>query len=197
MRELKLKEKIAIGVIGIIISVLVFQKYFSIGLTGILFSGIYAIENIIKIYFPKFNWFRKKMNFSTEISEETRKEFEKIYIDNGIFTFNENGFIIKIENTEKNVKWNEIKTMIGYKDDLFAVDRICLELILENGSFLKINEETKGWFKFLEHSKEKLKIVDKNWEMNIAIPAFEPNTTIIYDNENRKYDEIYKLNQEN
>jgi hypothetical protein len=197
MREFKPKEKISIGIIGIIISVLVFQKYFSIGLTGILFTGIYTLENIIKIYFPKFNWFRKEVNFSTEISEENRKEFEKIYNDNGIFTYTENGFIIKIEDTEKNVNWNEIKTLIGYKVDLFTVDRICLYLILENESLIKINEETKGWFKFLEYSKERLKIADKNWEMNIAIPAFEPNTTVIFDKENRKYAEIFELKQEN
>jgi hypothetical protein len=196
MRELKLKEKIAIGIIGIIISALVFQKYFSIGLTGILFTGIYTLENIIKIYFPKFNWFRKEMNFSTEISEENRKEFEKIYNDNGIFTYNENGFVIKIEKTEKNVEWTEIKTLIAYKKDLFAVDIICLDIILENETLFKINEETKGWFKFLEHSKVKLEITDKTWEMNIAVPAFEPNTTIIFDKESRTYDEIFKLKQE-
>lgn len=191
MRELKLKEKIAFGIIGIIISILAFQKYFSVGLTGIIFTGIYTLENIIKIYFPKFNWFRKEMNFSTEISEENRKEFEKIYNDNGIFTYNENGFVIKIDNTEKNVKWNEIKTLIAYKKDLFAVDIICLDIIFENEAFLKINEETKGWFKFLEHSKEKLEITDKTWEINIAVPPFEPNTTIIFDKENRKYEEIF------
>ena len=195
MKELKLKEKIGIGVSGIIISVMVFQKYFSIGLTGILFTGIYTIENIIKIYFPKFNWFRKEMNFSTEISKENRKEFEKIYNDNGIFTYYENGFEIKIENTVKNLKWNEIKTLIAYKKDLFAVDIICLDIILENETFLKINEETKGWFKFLEHSKEKLEIKDKTSEMNIAVTAFEPNTTIIFDRENRKLEEIFKQNQ--
>jgi len=190
MRELTQKEKTIIGISGLIISILVFQKYFVAGLTGIIFTAIYAIENIVKIYYPKFNWFRQEINYSPEIKEERRKEFLKIYNDSGIFTYNENGFSILTENKAENVNWQSIKTLVGFKEDLYAVDRICLWIYLENEMIIKINEETKGWFQFLENSKTKLDIKDKMWEMTISNPAFEQNTTIIFDKENRTLEEI-------
>lgn len=80
--------------------VIIFQKYYSIGLNGIILIGIlgiYTFKKVIQICFSKFNWFQKETNINLEIIEKNKREFEKNYKDKGLFSYTENGFIIKID----------------------------------------------------------------------------------------------------
>jgi hypothetical protein len=80
--------------------------------------------------------------------------------------------------------------MIGYKEDLFTRDRICLDVFCDNDKSFKITEETLGWFMFLDHSKKALPTIAKYWEIEITSPAFETNLTVVYDRQNRTLKEV-------
>ena len=55
-----------------------------------------------------------------------------------------------------------------------------------------MNEETPGWFYFVDQINKTLTITDKDWNINITQPAFATNLTLIYDSENRTLEDLAK-----
>jgi hypothetical protein len=148
-------------------------------------SGIIGlILSVLKLLFPNSRTF---MNYE-EKNKLDKKSFQEIYNDEGIFEFYGDGFYIdKLKNPEL-IEWKKIKTIITYKKDLFATDLIIVEIITDKNSY-KINEETAGWYYFVDQINKTLNIVDKNWNINVANPAFEQNLMLIYDSDNRNLEE--------
>lgn len=157
-------------------------------LFGLIFFATCNIVFLWKIIIPDI-----KINpDSEEFKKQTRKEFEIKYNDNGIFSFDEEGFTVEMKRGKEFIKWNEIKSMFGYKKDLWTIDSIYLDVFCDNGNGFSVCEETPGWFQFLIHSKKELSITDKSWEVTIASPAFATNLTLVFDRNNRSLDEATK-----
>ena len=168
-----------------------------IGLLGFLYFACALIATLLHYYYPNSKSIEKfyyKITGKTEANQsiDLNKNFMEIYNDNGIFTFNDNSFSIQIENSIKEINWSEINSMLAYKIDLYATDLITLEIYCSSNFNFKINEETPGWFRFLKNSKKMFPQITENWEMNIAVPAFETNLTLIYDNENIDLETVTK-----
>jgi hypothetical protein len=160
------------------------------GWLGTIFFGSATILFVIKYFKPDFKWVKDTDSNSKEFKEQTEKEFKEIYNDNGIFTFSHNGFSIKTNKGIQTIEWTEIKSMLGYKEDHYAIDSVCLDVFCDNDKSFKITEETLGWFRFLDHSKKVLPTIDKSWEIEISTPAFETNLTVVYDRQNRPLKEV-------
>ncbi len=124
--------------------------------------------------------------------QTSAQEFEEIYDEEGIFTFTDSGFTVEAAGSIKEVEWSEVRSMIGYKEDLLTIDSICLDVICENDFSFQINEETSGWYRFLNESKAALTSIDTFWENAIALPTFETKLTLIYDRDNRSLKEVLK-----
>jgi hypothetical protein len=166
----------------------------TIGLTsgwlGIIIFGGGTILFVIRFYQPDIKWVKDTDPNRKEFKEQTEREFNEIYNDNGIFTFSDNGFSIKTTKGVQTIEWTEIKSMLGYKEDHYTTDSICLDVFCDNDKSFKITEETLGWFRFLDHSKKALLTIDKSWEIEISTPAFETNLTLVYDRQNRPLKEV-------
>lgn len=202
-----ISERITAGIFFILISLaLMLLKENSIiikiiGFFCLLYFSSALISTILFYYFPNSKITKRfyykitgyKENYETQ---ELKKNFEEIYNDEGLFNYNFNSFSIKTKESLEVLEWNNIEFMLGYKKDLFATDLICLQVYFENDLNFVLTEETPGWYKFLEHSKEFLEAIEAKWEVNIAIPAFETNLTLIYDKENRTLNEIVKFIEE-
>lgn len=160
------------------------------GWLGTIFFGGGTTLFIIKFFRPDFKWVKNTEPNSKEFKEQTEKEFKEIYNDNGIFTFRDNGFSIKTTKGVHTIEWTEIKSMLGYKEDQYATDRICLDVFCDNEKSFKITEETLGWFRFLDNSKKALPTIHKSWEIEISTPAFETKLTLVYDRQNRTLKEV-------
>ena len=157
------------------------------GWFGTIFFGGGTIVFIIKFFKPGFIYPEPT---SQEFKDRTEKEFKEIYNDNGVFTFSDNGFSIKTNKGVNNIEWIEIKSMLGYKEDHYAIDCICLDVLCDNDKSFKITEETAGWFRFLDHSKKAFPTIHKSWEIEISFPAFETKLTLVYDRQNRTLPEL-------
>lgn len=101
--------------------------------------------------------------------------------DNGIFDYYENGFKISIEQTVENYKWTEIKTVYGYKIDLYAYDEICVDVFTIDKKKFTITESTSGWFQFISRLSENIKSIEIDWYVKISTPVFEKNLTLLYE----------------
>ncbi|MES2891137.1 MAG: hypothetical protein V4725_03970 [Bacteroidota bacterium] len=111
--------------------------------------------------------------------------------EDGIFKYDEKGFSLMIQRNQHSIPWKEIRTMVAYKMDRFASDDISMDVFCERGINFSISEETAGWLKFLDNSKNALPI-DKFWEIEMATPGLEINLSVIYDRQNRAFKEIQK-----
>lgn len=110
----------------------------------------------------------------------------------GIFQYNERGFIVKLEEVEQSIHWKQVKCMVAYKLDRFASDDICLDIIYGQDSRFTIFEETPGWENFVDKSKQALPGIDHFWDIEITTPIIEGNATLVYDWKGRSLEEIEK-----
>ena len=113
---------------------------------------------------------------------ESKKSFEEIYNDLGIFEYSDNGFKIGLIDSTETIKWAEIDEINAYKKDVYAYDLVVMEIVCGKNSF-SVNEETPGWFQLVIKLKEIFESIPKDWEVNITQPPFATNFTTIYKRE--------------
>lgn len=113
--------------------------------------------------------------------------------DDGIFTYTDKGFQLKISQDVHQLEWRQVKTMIAYKMDRFASDDICMDVFCDNGVNFTVSEETPGWYRFVDHSKKNISDIANFWEIEMVTPGFEANLSIVYDRYNRN---IYQIEKE-
>ncbi len=89
------------------------------------------------------------------------------------------GFTIALKSGTKKVLWEDIQEINAYKDDLMTYDMICLDIVLKD-SVVKITEEVGGWSEFTEELNKVFPSIDKEWYVNIMLPAFATNFTTLF-----------------
>jgi hypothetical protein len=80
----------------------------------------------------------------------------------------------------KTVRWNEVRQICAYKRDFLTTDCVYLILCLDDGSCVEICEETPGFNDLMAGMGAAFPEVPKTWVMDVAVPAFVPNETILY-----------------
>lgn len=195
MKNTEILEKIIVGIGFVIVSVFLIKVNPIIGWIGLILFGFVTILLILLYFFPKSKIINKSYfkitGKSTDVIKE-KKDFLEIYNYDGIFEYNDFGFLVQTNKAKENLNWNQIYLMLGYKKDLFAIDLICLDIYYDRNKVFVINEETPGWFNFLKHSKNIFPEIEKDWEINISKPAFEKKLTVVYDCQKRELPEILK-----
>lgn len=80
------------------------------------------------------------------------------------------------------IAWRDTVRIEAFKRDLYAVDLICLNIVLTQGAPVEINEEMDGWESLVEKLPEYLPGCQtvEQWFQPVAFPAFKPNFTVIY-----------------
>jgi hypothetical protein len=109
------------------------------------------------------------MAMSKEIKNHSQYE-------EGIFTYTDHSFSIQ----SKKIYWKDIICINAYKIDQITVDCIVVEIQLAETS-ITLNEEMKGFMKFMESASTHLPNFKKDWFEVIAFPPFETNFTTIYE----------------
>jgi hypothetical protein len=182
-KNIELNRKISDLIAGIlcsgfsIVGITIMNKSELITWVTIVFFGIGAILLLLRYFNPNSRFLPKQKEHYKKLSDE---EFMEFYDSNGIFSYDKNGFELQIEEKLTKIKWNEIEKLTAYKIDLFATDEIRIFLKADNGKQFEISENTEGWFQFNEKLKEQFSEIDKSWEIDIAVPAFERKETEIY-----------------
>jgi hypothetical protein len=166
-----------ICVIFSIIGIMIMEKSELMSWVLIVFFGIGAILLLWRYFNPNSKFLPKQKEKYKKLSDD---EFMELYNSKGIFSYNENGFELPINESLNSINWNEINKLTAYKIDLLTTDEICLFVEAENGKNFEINESTKGWFQFIQKIKEQFPNISKTWEIEIANPAFERKETELY-----------------
>jgi hypothetical protein len=173
-----------------LLSLLAIIENITLGLIFALIFGITAIIFLLKS-FRRHNQPNNETKLSSRQRDMTEEEFSEFIDSEGIFKYYSDGFAMAIKNNDRRkILWTDIESILGYKEDNYLTDTICLDLILTNGKTFKLTEETPGWYKFLTLTKEKFPRIDKDWEVDISTPVFETKLTLIYDKKNRDLLEV-------
>jgi hypothetical protein len=80
------------------------------------------------------------------------------------------------------IAWQDTVRVEAFKRDLYAVDLICLDFVLNDNKAVEINEEMEGFDSLVNKLPEYLPGCQKfeQWFLVVAIPAFKENNTVIY-----------------
>ena len=83
------------------------------------------------------------------------------------------------------IAWKETVRVEAFKRDLYAVDLICLLVLLKDNKAIEINEEMEGFESLAGKLPEYLPGCQEfeEWFQVVAFPAFKENNTVIYQRE--------------
>lgn len=90
------------------------------------------------------------------------------------------GFWVHLEGPPVRVWWQEISEIVAFKRDLFALDLICLRIKTCDGWSFEINEDIPGFKPLVAEFERQLPGFRRDWFRIVALPAFEPNVTLLY-----------------
>jgi hypothetical protein len=79
------------------------------------------------------------------------------------------------------VRWEDVKEVVTWKDDLFAVDLINLGFrVTDSPEYLGVNEEELGWRELGERLPAALPALPKDWWTVVMQPPFATNWATIW-----------------
>jgi hypothetical protein len=83
------------------------------------------------------------------------------------------------------IAWKDTVRVEAFKRDLYAVDLICLSVLLKDNKAIEINEEMEGFESLAGKLPEYLPGCQEfeEWFQVVAFPAFKENNTVIYQRE--------------
>ncbi|ALI98311.1 hypothetical protein [Rufibacter tibetensis] len=155
--------------------------------TTLLLFGFGVINGLYLLFNPKTLFIRPASKLAKEYGEV---DYQKRYNNLGVFDYLDNGFVVTIEEEDLALSWSELNTIVAYKQDLYTYDVICLDVFTIHGQSFNINEDTPGWFQFLERLNKTFPSIDKGWQKEVSIQSFETKLTLLYDRQNRDLERV-------
>jgi hypothetical protein len=121
-----------------------------------------------------------------DISEDVKKQnWITKFNDLGIFSYNTLGFDIDLKDGFYSIKWADIERLEAYKADLITTGEICIDIIFDNKT-IRITEDIKGWYQFIDKLKSALPLTNNDWEALVLRSPYEYDLTTIYERLDRK-----------
>lgn len=140
-------------------------------------AGGFIIYVLYHLFHPRFVWIDPKTDEGKLVQQ---KAFELRYDDTGVFEYLDTGFNFTDKGKTIFVAWTDIESIFAFKQDLFTVDELNIELFLKNNTRLRFTEEVDGWFQFIVKIKEVFPVIDKEFDVKLIFPPFETNLTLVY-----------------
>ncbi len=105
-----------------------------------------------------------------------------------------NGFELYNADSLETYNFDDIESIFAFKVDLYVIDSICLEFIFKDETHIRCNEDQKGWDELMEKIGSSFKLLDESWYFTVMQPPFETNLTLIFDRQNRSFEEVLSKN---
>lgn len=113
----------------------------------------------ILIFVSAYYWDK---NHSTINNIRTYEDVEKLAEFDGDFDYRDDGFFIKLKESRRFIKWDEIVNVISKKYSVAGESKIVYKIKTVNESF-EIDLEKSGFYKFKIKLDENLHIIN-NWQ---------------------------------
>lgn len=104
-----------------------------------------------------------------------RRGFHIVMNGEGVGLFDDNDVAVW------KIRWEEVKEVVAYKDDVFAYDIICVGFRVGDEPYYQCcDEEHKGWDELHRELAERFGVRLEDWWQGVAFPAFARNWTILW-----------------
>ena len=140
--------------------------------------GFAAVISLKHLGFPLLS--RPVSNTSVHIGSSP-KEIENQLSRPGIFTYSDEAFTVEVPDKILVIRWQDIRALFGYKEDLYTIDRICLDVHHGVDDLLRLSEELSGWHQLQYQLGRHFPGIEWSWQVAIATPAFATNLTLLYE----------------
>lgn len=104
---------------------------------------------------------------------------ELINNESSVFHYDSDGFTVIYKELSSKVEWSAISQISVFKLDLITIDRVDMD-IDHGDTILSISEDLTGWGEFVGKLHEKFPEIPKDWYVDICLPAFATNFSVIY-----------------
>lgn len=149
---------------------------------SILFFGGGGIGLLFRLLNPKNLFVTPTSALGKQLIAE---QFKAAQADLGPFSYDEYGFLLVQELGAAHYRWTDLEAVFGCKRDEYVTDEICLDLFFGNASRLTLTESTAGWYQFLIKLHANVSSIPSDWQIIIAVPAFETKLTLLLDRGDR------------
>lgn len=152
----------------------------------ILFFGSGGVFFLVRLLNPKNVFVTPDTKLGEELlADQFRREYENL----GLFTYTEHGFGLEADKRLKAYNWSDIETIFGFKEDLYSIDEVCMDIFTNDKASLRLTESTPGWYQFQERLSQNIHAIPKDWIAEIDLPAFETKLTLLFDRNGRTLQE--------
>ena len=142
-----------------------------------IIEGLVIFVAMLALLWGFYRWFIKVPATS---EAEAKVRWQRMQEDVGAFEYDAEGFSYPFENGTSMIRWAEVDRIVGYKLDMFTVDEICIELHVGDRA-IRFSESTAGWYQFQERLRNVFPDIRKDWELDVAMPAFETIYIVLYE----------------
>lgn len=98
----------------------------------------------------------------------------------GKILFNDTVFhLIDEEIADRPICWSKITEVIAYKIDCFTIDTLCMDILVEKGITVTLNEDMQGFKDFVTKLEQMLPVLP-NWRAKVLLPPFQECRTTIF-----------------
>ena len=157
---------------------------------SLLFWGGGSIMLLYQLLNPKNLFVTHSSALGKQLIAE---EFKAAQASLGPFSYNAAGFLLAEELGTAHHAWNDLESVFGYKRDEYVTDEICLDLFFGNTSRLTLTESTPGWYQFLIQLHQNIPAIPADWQFTIAVPVFETQLTLLFDQAGRPQHQVEPL----
>ena len=100
------------------------------------------------------------------IAMNAGSDFLMLYEQFGVFSYEEDGFVVQLLQGAKKYLYSRIEAIVAYKIDMVSYDEMRLELVFDE-CVLRISEDAPGWYQFVRKMKEVFPSIPKDWDLLI------------------------------
>ncbi len=96
--------------------------------------------------------------------------------------FDSGGFsVVPYDKPAIRILWGSIQEVFAFKQDLFAVDQICLGFRVDDTEgYVWVGEDDNGFKAFRTEIEMRFPSIDSQWFVKVAQPAFQENRTTLW-----------------
>jgi hypothetical protein len=117
----------------------------------------------------------QKLRFWSRVPEPPKPQKPLVVVADGEFS------VLDEDRIRFSLPWSDIREVVAFKHDNFSYDEIIVGFKTENDcGYFEVSEEFTGYASLLDELPRRLPGIKTEWFVEVAIPAFATNLTILW-----------------
>jgi Ca2+/Na+ antiporter len=151
-------------------------------LLSAIFFGLCGLFLLYRLLNPKTIFVKDEPERLEKMLEEERKQEQE---DPGLFTYSNQGFVLKNEKQHIQCNWSDIETIFAYRKGMLGEEELMLDVFTTGKTLFTVGELVPGWFQFNKRLWKLFPFAPKEWEGEVLDPDLPAKRKLLYDKKQR------------